>query len=125
MIKLDELLRKMSDEIPGYQAASVVGVDGLALAIHSMDRQNTELANAQFALIMKLVEKTITKLGKNNVQDNLVTTQKSYIISRFIGDNSYYLLVIVDRVNGNLGNLRIVTRQFAKDIWDAVPKRKH
>jgi predicted regulator of Ras-like GTPase activity (Roadblock/LC7/MglB family) len=122
--KLDELLRKMADDIPGFQSASVVGIDGLALAIYSVSKFDTDLGNAQFALIMKLVEKTVNLLSKSNVQDNLVTTKKSFILSRFIGDNNYYVNTVVDRANGSLGNVRLISRQFSKDIWDAVPKRK-
>ena len=81
------------------------------------------LVAAQLALIMKLVQKSVDQLDEE-VEDNLVTTEVVYILSHFLGDGSYFLGVAVDKKTGSLGNMRLMTRQFADDIWGAIPKRK-
>ena len=125
MAKLDESLREMAGDIPGIIAADIVGADGVSIATHSVDSKfNAEGAAAQFALAMKLLEKSARMLDIGSVEDNLLSTGKTYIVSRLLGDGSYYLLVTVDRKDANLGNVRLMARQYSDALWNAVPKRK-
>ncbi|MGC9357083.1 MAG: DUF4388 domain-containing protein [Anaerolineae bacterium] len=124
MATLKELLKEMSGEIPGFQAASVSGLDGLSIAEYTASPDfNMEMAAAQFALVMKLVQKSTGQLKSGEVEDNLVTSDSSYILSRFLGDGHYFLVIAVDRDMASLGNVRLMTRNFASDLWDAIPRR--
>ncbi len=124
MAELKELLREMAGEIPGFQAAAVSGIDGLAIAEYTASPDfKMEMATAQFALVMKLVQKTGDRLEAGEFEDNLVTTDATYILSRALGDSSYYLIVSVEREMASLGNVRLMTRNFAPDLWDAIPRR--
>ncbi len=123
MANLQDVLKDMADDVPGFISADVVGMDGLSIAGHATDPNfDAEAASAQFALVMKLVSKTAGQLGSGEVEDNLVTTDDAYILTRFVGDGSYYLGVAVSKDSGSLGNVRLVTRNYADDIWDAIPK---
>jgi len=123
MAELNDLLKSMADDIPGFVSSDVVGMDGLSIAGHAADPDfDAEAASAQFALVMKLVQKTVGQLGDDAVEDNLVTSQNAYILTRFLGDGSYYLGVAVDKEAASLGNLRLMTRRYADDLWDAIPK---
>lgn len=125
MSKLDNLLKEMADEIPGILSTSIVGMDGLGLAQYVPDPNfDVEIAEAQFAVVMQVVQKTAGQLGDDEVEDNLVSTPNAFILTRFIGDKSMYLGIAVDRKSGNLGNIRLVGRNFADALWDAVPKRR-
>ena len=125
MTKLNDLLKEMAGEIPGFISADVVGMDGLSVAHHAVDSGfNAESACAQFALLMKLVQKSVDQLGAGTVEDNLVTGKKTYVLSRFLGDKSYYMEVAVDKEMSSLGNVRLMMRQYADDLWDAIPRRK-
>jgi predicted regulator of Ras-like GTPase activity (Roadblock/LC7/MglB family) len=124
MASLKELLKEMSGEIPGFQAASVSGLDGLSIAEYTASPDfNMEMAAAQFALVMKLVQKSTGQLKSGDVEDNLVTSNTSYILSRFLGDGHYFLVIAVERDMASLGNVRLMTRNFAPDLWDAIPRR--
>lgn len=123
MAELNELLRSMADDIPGFISADVVGMDGLSIAGYATDPDfDAEAASAQFALVMKLVQKTVGQLGDDLVEDNLVTSDNAYILTRFLGDGSYYLGVAVDKETASLGNVRLMTRQYADDLWETIPK---
>ena len=125
MAKLDDLLKEMADEIPGLVAAAIVGMDGLGLAHFTTDPNfDVEIADAQFAVVMQVVNKTAAQLGSDVVEDNLVTTNNAFMLTRFIGDGSMYLGIAVARKGGNLGNIRLVSRNFADALWNAVPKRR-
>ncbi len=125
MAELRDLLKEMAAEIPGFQAAAVAGMDGLAIAEYAAAPDfNLEMATAQFALVMKLVDRTIDRLKSGDVEDNLVTTDETYILSRLLGDGrSYYLVISVEREMASLGNVRLMTRNFAPDLWQAIPRR--
>lgn len=124
MAKLVDVLKEMSSEIPGFVGCDVVGMDGVSIAGHSVDPNfDGEAASAQFAMVMKLIQKSAGQLKAGEVEDNLVTTKSSYIVTRFLGDGHYYLGVLVDKETASLGNVRLVTRQFADELWNAVPKR--
>jgi hypothetical protein len=58
-------------------------------------------------------------MGK--VDDNLTTTDKAYIIARFIGDGSYFWGVAVTR-NATLGSVRMIMNEFAGQVWDMIPR---
>jgi len=125
MNKLTNLLKEMGNEIPGLSATAIVGMDGLPVAQYSTATEfDIEIAAAQFALIMKSLQKTCDQLGANNVEDNFVTTANSYLMTLFLGDGCYYLVVAVDKNSGNLGNLRLIAKQFADALWNAIPKKK-
>lgn len=124
MADLKELLKEMSAEIPGFEAAAVSGMDGLSIGEYTSNPDfDLEIAAAQFALVMKLVSKNAGRLNSGVLEDNLVTTDKSYILSRTLGEGDYYVVVAVDRDMASLGNVRLMVRNFAPDLWDAVPKR--
>ncbi len=120
---LKNLLKEMSDEIPGFISADVVGMDGLSIAGYSSNPNfDAEAAAAQFALVMKLVQKTVAQLGSGSVQDNLATSDNAYVLTRFLGDGSYYLGVAVDKNSGSLGNMRLMTRSYAPKLWNTIPR---
>ncbi|MDY7042073.1 MAG: DUF4388 domain-containing protein [Chloroflexota bacterium] len=124
MAKLNDLVKEMASEVPGFIAAGVAGMDGLPIAEHSVNPDfNMEAAAAQFALVMKLVQKSVSQLGKDEIEDNLVTTDNAYLLTRLLGDGSYFLSIAVDKGAASLGNVRLMTRQFADDLWAAIPKR--
>ncbi len=125
MADINELLREMASEIPGFVSADVVGMDGVSIGHHAINPSfNSDAASAQFAMVMKLVQKTTDQLKAGDLEDNLVTTRNAYIVARFLGDASYYLGVAVDRQAATLGNVRLMTQQYAEAIWNAIPKRK-
>jgi predicted regulator of Ras-like GTPase activity (Roadblock/LC7/MglB family) len=122
MSKLEELIQQVRSELGAdFISTDVVGMDGLSIAGGSMDPNfNAADASARFAMVMKLAEKTSAKVGMGKVDDNLVTTDKAYIIARFLGDNSYYWGLAVTR-NATLGSVRLIMNEYAPQIWDAIP----
>lgn len=125
MPKLNDVLMQMAGEMPGVVAVAVAGMDGLPLAHYNTKTSlNVEIASAQFALVMKLVQKTCTQLGEDVVEDNLVTTNETYLLTLFLGEGLYYLVVAADKKNSSLGNIRLIARQYADALWDQIPKMR-
>ena len=123
MANLNELLKEMADEIPGLITISVVGMDGLGIAHHSTSNEiDIESTNAQFAMVMKLVQKSTDQLN-DVMEDGLLTVEDTYVMMRFLGDSSFFLGITADASNATLGNVRLITRQYSDAIWEAIPRR--
>jgi predicted regulator of Ras-like GTPase activity (Roadblock/LC7/MglB family) len=123
MNKLDQLILKFSTELGSdFICTDVVGMeDGLSVAGSSVDQNfNTLDASSRFSKVMDVAAKTFGKAGMGKVDDNLTTTDKAYIIARFIGDGSYYWVVTVTR-NATLGSLRAVMNEYVVQINDLLP----
>jgi predicted regulator of Ras-like GTPase activity (Roadblock/LC7/MglB family) len=122
MAKLDQLLQQFRGEIGAdFISADVVGMDGLSIAGGSTDPNfDSSEASARVAMVMKLAGNVTTKVGMGVVDDNLVTTDRSYMLTRFLGDGSYFLNVAVTR-NAILGSVRVMMSEYAPKFWEAIP----
>jgi predicted regulator of Ras-like GTPase activity (Roadblock/LC7/MglB family) len=123
MTKLDDLVQEIRSELGAdFVSTDVVGMDGLSIAGQSADPNfDGSAASARFAMVMKLSEQVSKKINMGTVDDNLVTTDQAYIISRFLGDGSYYWGVAVTR-NAVLGLVRMVMNEYADQLWNAIPR---
>ena len=123
MAKLDQLIQQIRSEFGAdFISTDVVGMDGISIAGGSIDPNfNATDASARFSLVVKLAAKVSSKVGMGKVDDNLITTDTAYIITRFIGDSSYYWGVAVTR-NATLGAVRMIMNEYADQLWDAIPR---
>lgn len=119
--KLDDVLKEMSAEIPGFVASVVVGMDGLAIASHALGKLPPDVISAQMTLLLKLVDTSVEKLGAGAVQDNLTTTQMFYVMMKHLPDKTHFLGISVDKKTANLGNMRLITKVYLDRISKAIP----
>lgn len=122
MNKLDELLQEVRAELGSdLVSTDVVGMDGLSIANFSASPDfDSSAASARFAMVVKLASKVADKIEMGEVEDNLVTTDQTYILARLLGDGSYYWGVAVTR-DATLGMVRMVMNEYADQLWDAIP----
>ncbi|MGD0750093.1 MAG: hypothetical protein ABSA23_01660 [Anaerolineales bacterium] len=123
MNKLDQLILKFGSELGAdFISTDVVGMeDGLSISGSSIDPNfNTLDASARFSKVMELAARVCSKVGMGKVEDNLTTSEKAYIIARFIGDGSYYWVVAVTR-NATLGSVRMLMNEYAVQLASILP----
>ncbi len=118
----NEILEEMSHEINGYIGSALVGMDGMNLAFHTKGKEDEEIISAQTTLLFKLVDGALSKLGLGDVEDNLTTTETSYILERFLPGKNYYLRVSTDRKTGQLGNMRLMCKIYTERLAKAMPR---
>jgi predicted regulator of Ras-like GTPase activity (Roadblock/LC7/MglB family) len=123
MSKLEQLITQVRSELGAdFVSTDVIGMDGLSIAGGSISPDfNATEASARFSMVMKLAEKVSGKIGMGDVEDNLVTTDKIYILTRFLGNGSYFWGLAVTR-NATLGSVRILMNEYADQLWDAIPR---
>ncbi len=117
-----EILVELGQEVPGFMAASVVGMDGLGVANHAAGSLDTEIINAQMTLLFKLVNTSVDKIGGGDINDFLLTTDKAFLLIRYLSDRNYFLGIAADRRKANLGNMRLYNRIFADRLSKAMPR---
>jgi predicted regulator of Ras-like GTPase activity (Roadblock/LC7/MglB family) len=122
MTKIDEILQEVRTELGAdFVSGDVVGMDGLSIGGLVTDPNfDASAASARFAMVMRLAQKVSDKIRMGEVTDSLVTTNNAYIISRFLGDGSYYWGLAVTR-DSVLGMVRMVMDEYADQLWDAIP----
>ncbi len=123
MSTLNELLQEVRSEVGAdFVSTDVAGMDGMSIAGGSINPDfDSELASARFAMVMKLASKVSDKIDTGGVNDNLVTTDRAFILSRFLGDGSYYWGMAVTK-DATLGMVRMLMEEYADRLWDAIPR---
>ncbi len=120
---LDNTLKDLSEQVDGFIAASVVGMDGFGVGQYTKSKNvDIDTINAQMTMFIKLVDTSVDKLEAGAIEDNLLTTDKAYLLMRFLDDKSYYLGIAADRKKANLGNIRLVSRVFSERLAKAMPQ---
>ncbi|MEA4909767.1 MAG: hypothetical protein GYA17_08360 [Chloroflexi bacterium] len=123
MSKLEQLIQQVRSELgTDFVTTEVVGTDGLSIINSSViPEEDGVAASARFAMVMKLASKVSEKLKLGAVIDNLVTTDSVFILTRNLGDGSYFWGLAVNH-EATLGTVRVVMNEYADQIWDAIPR---
>lgn len=124
MSKLDDLIQEMKIELGAdFVSTDIVNMsDGISVAGGSVIPDfDSVAASARFTMIMKLASKVADKTGMGNVEDTLTTTETAYIITRLLGDGSYYFGLAVTQ-NATLGMVRLIMKDYANQFWEAIPR---
>lgn len=120
-MNIKELLKRMADEMDGVLAIQVTGMDGITLALHNPTGADVEAFSAKFAMVMKLVEKSVDSLkGLGELEENLVQAKNAWILTRLITPQ-YYIGIAVSR-EGTLGNVRLVGQRYIEQLRKLLVK---
>ncbi len=119
--KFDEILSELAGEVTGFRGGFLVGIDGINLASKYVGDLDPELASAQMAMLLKLVSGSTEKLGAGNLEDNLTTTEKAFILMRFLPGKQYFLGISAERKTGNLGNMRLMSKMYTERMAKVMP----
>jgi predicted regulator of Ras-like GTPase activity (Roadblock/LC7/MglB family) len=119
--KFDEILTELAGEVSGFRGGFLVGIDGINLASKFVGEVDPDLASAQMAMLLKLVNGSADKLGAGNLEDNLTTTEKAFILMRFLPGKQYFLGISAERKSGNLGNMRLMSKMYTERLAKAMP----
>ena len=122
--RLEDVLKEMANDVePGLHGMVVAGTDGMGIAFHKVSGDAAESMGSQMALIMQLSRRSAERLKEGDVEDVLLTTDKSYLIGRFLSDGNYFFVVNVAR-DSVLGNVRLTMRNYADRLVKAIPTAK-
>jgi predicted regulator of Ras-like GTPase activity (Roadblock/LC7/MglB family) len=124
MAKLDELLKELRGELGGDMVqVTVCGPDGLAIAQETIvpDPELAELMTGRASMSLTAARKATDKLGLGTFEESIATTEKVFVLTKYLGDGSYSLLLSVTR-KAVLGTVRMLVEEYAPKFWDAIPR---
>ena len=116
--KVQELIREMSNELPGVLAAAVVTVDdGLSIAeVTKKEGVETAAASAYLASIVKSNGKAIGLLADDEVTDDiLIATSHYHFIIRHMPDQPFFIFVMTSKDEW-LGKARLLIKKFEVEL---------
>lgn len=121
--KINQLLEQIRSELgTDLIATDIVGMDGISIAgVTTIPNFDSAAGCARFAMVMKLASRVSDKLATGQIEENLVSTHQGIVLSRLLGDGSYYWAVVL-RKDATLGTARLIMRENAEQIWDAIPR---
>lgn len=116
--KISDVLGKISSEISGFIAASVVDMDsGLTLGVHAV-RTDFDLsaASAYNSEIVKSKLKAISALNlKSNLEDMLLTLSDQIHLIKLVSPTSFIYLA-ADKSQTNLAIVRSVVNKYTPEL---------
>lgn len=120
--QMEEVLKDLSQEIPGLITAAIVGMDGLGIAHFTNADADPDAVNAQATILLKLVSTTIDKVMHEKVNDLLLTTGLTYLMLKPLNDPNYFLGILCYRSQANLGNMRLMGQTMVNRLSSVMPK---
>jgi predicted regulator of Ras-like GTPase activity (Roadblock/LC7/MglB family) len=119
---LANLIKDIRDDLGNdFIATDIIDLDGMSIAgDKSDDKFNAELVAAHFTMVMKLAKKVSGNMDIGAVSENLVSTENSFVFSRFLGDGSIYWLLATSK-EATLGIVRTLMDEYELKLWGALP----
>ncbi|MFP4476271.1 MAG: response regulator [Desulfatibacillaceae bacterium] len=107
-------LKEMAEDIEGVLTCGVAGLDGVHIAEYNPTGVDTDAFGMKFAMVMRLVEKSVQDLQIGGFEENLVQTEEAWVLTRFLTPK-YYLEIAVDR-SATLGTVRLVANKYSEQL---------
>ncbi|MEO0143614.1 MAG: hypothetical protein ABIL49_04180 [candidate division WOR-3 bacterium] len=106
MEKIQELLKSLSKEIPGYVAGAIVeGEEGLTVVEEKkVPDVDIQISAAYSVESIKFQDRVISALNNTDKSRAIISISNSYlIITQPIGNSNFYLHIITNREKSALG----------------------
>jgi predicted regulator of Ras-like GTPase activity (Roadblock/LC7/MglB family) len=118
---LFDVLRKMADELPGCELASVVSFDtGLSLACVSADQDGAAAADAFHGQLYRTAQRAVDELGAEGpIEDLVIEGDRRIFVSSPIGDSGYFWHVATS-AGTTLGFTQALMRKYRDDVEKGV-----
>jgi predicted regulator of Ras-like GTPase activity (Roadblock/LC7/MglB family) len=121
--KIEDLLQEMSGEMNGLIAATIAGMDGINIAQYSNGKVDLDAVTGQLTIFVKLVSSSSEKAKMGTFEDIILQTDKDFVMCIFLpGDNQHFLTCIVDRKDGSLGNMRLISKVYSERFSKIIPR---
>lgn len=124
MAKINDVLKELREEVGGdLIQCTVTGLDGMAIARESViaDSEQADHMTGRALMALQTAKRVTEKLKLGDYEETILTTDKAYVYSKFLGDGSYTLMLSFTR-KATLGTVRMLIEEYAPKIWDAIPR---
>jgi len=106
LVPPQQMIEQLSKKIEGHRLSCLTKIRGEGLFWFSSVEIELEEVLEQVNQFVKMVETATTRTKAGAARDIVLTTDAAYLLVRFLGRDSWYLLVAADKSEASLGNLR-------------------
>ena len=107
-----EILKEMVDGVEGGVAATVMGMDGLAVQQYiSAGEYDVETVGVEYGKVIDEIKNASTLLNLGEIEEIMVTTKGKDVLLRMLAPE-YYIAFVVNH-EANLGKARYFLRKAA------------
>lgn len=120
---IGDVVKEVASTTEGLLGVGVMDMEGVPVAVVTPPGAtlNAELAAAQLAVVVRLCSLTADKLKLGDFDENLITTASKYILTKAL-TSDFYLAMILSKESTTLGMARLVVREHAAQVCQALPK---
>ncbi len=123
MSQLEEVLKEFEQDVSNFISTDVVDIEsGMSMGGRSIDPEfDGSVASAAFSDVIKSYRKAfdLLEMDPNSIQELLGRADDVLVITRIIGDRTYYHGLAISR-EGNLALARKMMQKYEDQIVDAV-----
>jgi predicted regulator of Ras-like GTPase activity (Roadblock/LC7/MglB family) len=111
-----KILKDLQETVPGAVVAMFSGTDGIGIALYHLDPDyDSSRADAELAALLQVSMRAAEGVGLGEVEETVLTAQGGSVVVRSVGKD-YYLAVLLEGSQFNLGLARIQLRRAAAEI---------
>ncbi len=120
---IGDVVNEIASTTDGLLGVGVMDMEGVPVAVVTAPGAtlNAELAAAQLAVVVRLCSLTADKLKLGDFDENLITTASKYVLTKAL-TSDFYLAMILSKESTTLGMARLVAREQAAQVYQALPK---
>lgn len=120
---IGDVVQEVANTTDGLLGVGVMDMEGVPVAVVTPPGAtlNAELAAAQLAVVVRLCSLTADKLKLGDFDENLITTASKYILTKALTPD-FYLAMILSKESTTLGMARLVAREHAAQVSQALPR---
>lgn len=115
-----QLVEQLSGKIEGHRLTCLTRIRGGSLYWYSSREVELEELVEQVNQFVKMVAAAATRLRAGNPIDNLMVTERDYLLVNFIGRDDFYLTIAADKEKSNLGTVRHLAHVYSERLVNSL-----
>lgn len=114
------MIEQLSKKIEGHRLTCLTRVRGDGLYWYSSGDVELEEVIEQINQFVKMVDTATLRTNAGTLRDVLLTTETAYLLVRFLGRDTFYLMIAADKEKGSLGNLRHIADVYTERLLSSL-----
>jgi hypothetical protein len=115
-----QLVEQLSGKIEGHRLTCLTRIRGGSLYWYSSRKLEIEETIEQVNQFVKMVSTAAKRLNAGSPVDDLLVTERDYLLVRFIGRDDFYLIIVAEKEKANLGTLRHLARVYSERLVSSL-----
>lgn len=115
-----QLLEQLAQKIDGHLFSCVTRTKGDHLYWFASQAANREQTVEQINQLLKMVDMASSRINAGELQNLALITENAYLFVRYLGRESFYLLIAAEKAKANPGGLRHQAGAFAERLLPSL-----